>query len=71
MLRALIALLLLANLAFYAWSQSWLDDIVGVRARGDREPERLARQFHPEVVRILTPQALAAAAPLAAASAAP
>ena len=53
MLRALIAALLLANLGFYAWSQGWLDDIVGVRAAGDHEPERLSRQVRPDTVRIL------------------
>ncbi|WP_280153193.1 hypothetical protein [Piscinibacter sp. XHJ-5] len=62
MLRGLAALLLLANLAFFAWTQGWLDNVVGVRAAGDREPERLQRQVNPEVVRILTPQAVAAAA---------
>lgn len=43
-------LLLLANLGFGAWTHGWLDDLVGVRARGDREPERLMRQLHPEAV---------------------
>jgi len=62
MMRALVALLLLANLAFFAWSQGWLDSVVGVRASGDREPDRVARQVRPEIVRILTPQAAAAAA---------
>jgi len=62
MMRALVAALLLANLVFYAWTQGWLDNVVGVRAAGDREPERLAHQVRPEVVRILTPQAVAAAA---------
>ena len=62
MLKTLVGLLLLANLAFYAWSQGWLDDIVGVPAHGDREPERLSRQVRPETVRVLTPQAVAAAA---------
>ncbi|HEX6703301.1 MAG TPA: hypothetical protein VF169_00965 [Albitalea sp.] len=62
MLRALVALLLLANLAFLGWSRGWLDDVMGVRARGDREPERLQQQVRPETVRILTPQAVAAAA---------
>lgn len=61
-MRALVALLVLANLLFLAWSQGWLDDAAGVPARGDREPERLARQVRPEAVRILTPQAVAAAA---------
>jgi len=62
MLRALVALLLLANLVFLAWSQGALDGVLGVRAIGDREPERLAQQVRPEIVRILSPQAVAAAA---------
>ena len=66
MLRTLVALLLLANLAFYAWTQGWLDEVVGVRAIGDREPERLAQQVRPEAVKILGPQAVAAAASAAA-----
>ena len=53
MLRPLVAALLIANLGFYAWSEGWLDNIVGVRSIGDREPERMARQLHPELVRIL------------------
>jgi hypothetical protein len=70
-LRALVVLLLLANLAFYAWTQGWLDEVVGTRSIGDREPERLTRQVRPELVRILPPSAAsAAAASVAAASAA-
>ena len=53
MLRALVIALALANLAFWSWTQGWLDGVVGVRASGDREPERLARQMRPESVRIL------------------
>jgi hypothetical protein len=60
--RALVGLLLLANLLFFAWSQGWLDEVAGVRATGDREPERMARQVRPESLRVLTPQAVAAAA---------
>ena len=68
MLRALIALLLVANLAFFAWTQGWLDSVVGARSIGDREPERMARQVRPEAIRILPPEAasepaVAAAAP--------
>jgi hypothetical protein len=62
MLRALAALLLLANLAFFGWTQGWLDNVIGLRAAGDREPERLQKQVNPGVVRVLTPQAVAAAA---------
>ena len=54
MLRALVVALLLVNLAFFAWTQGWLDSVTGVRAIGDREPERLARQVLPESVRILS-----------------
>ncbi|HEY4066446.1 MAG TPA: hypothetical protein VGM74_06090 [Burkholderiaceae bacterium] len=71
MLRILVAALLAANLAFFAWSQGWLDGIVGVRSIGDREPERMARQVHPELVRVLPPSpASGASAAAAAASAA-
>jgi hypothetical protein len=55
MLRLLVLLLALANVAFFVWTLGWLDDIVGVRARGDREPERLVRQVRPESIRILPP----------------
>lgn len=54
MLRALVLALLAANLAFYGWSQGWFDSLVGVRARGDREPERLAAQVRPESVVVLS-----------------
>jgi hypothetical protein len=60
MLRALAALLVLANVAFWAWSQGWLDGIVG-GARGDREPERLSQQLHPELVEVLPAMPAAAA----------
>lgn len=53
MLRLLVLLLAAANLAFLAWSSGWLDDLVGARAIGDREPERLQRQVRPETVRVL------------------
>ncbi len=61
MLRLLAAGLLFANLAFFAWTQGWLDDVVGVRAGGDREPERMARQVKPELIRVLPPQTAASA----------
>lgn len=70
MLRHLALLLLLANLAFFAWTQGWLDDVVGVRAIGDREPERLARQVRPESITILTPAAVRAATEAASAASA-
>jgi len=54
MLRALVAALLIANLVFFAWTEGWLDSVVGVRSIGDREPERMARQVRPELVRVLS-----------------
>jgi hypothetical protein len=59
-MRFIVAALLIANLAFYAWTQGWLDDVVGVRADSEREPERLARQVHPELIRSLSPAEVAA-----------
>ena len=54
MLRALVAALLIANLVFFAWTEGWLDGVVGIRSIGDREPERMARQVRPELVRVLS-----------------
>lgn len=54
MLRLLVGLLLLANVVFYSWSHGWLDQFVGVRAQGDREPGRLALQVEPQRVRVVT-----------------
>jgi hypothetical protein len=68
MLKAVVIALLLANLAFFAWTEGWLDAVVGVRAIGDREPERLARQVRPEAIRIVSPAAPAASAPVTAAA---
>lgn len=68
MLRLLVLLLVLANAGFYAWTQGWLDSVVGVRAQAEREPERLARQVRPETVRILVPQAASSVAVAASAS---
>lgn len=59
MLRLVLLALILANLGFYSWTQGWLDGVVGARAIGDREPERLTRQVRPETVVILPPEAAA------------
>ena len=60
MLKAAVLALLLANLAFFAWTQGWLDTVVGIRSIGDREPERLLRQVNPELIRVLPPLDVAA-----------
>ena len=64
MLRTLVVALLLANAAFFAWTQGWLDAVMGAAAHAEREPQRLGQQVRPEAVRLLpAPVALAASAP--------
>ena len=60
-MRALVALLLLANLAFLALSRGWLQPWVGLSTQHEREPQRLAAQVEPSSVRVL-PAAAASAA---------
>jgi hypothetical protein len=71
MLRALVALLLLANALLFAWAQGWLDGVAGIKPQGDREPERLARQVNPQSVRVLAPGVVQTALAASAAEAAP
>jgi hypothetical protein len=68
MLRALVVVLVLANLAFWAWSTGMLEGI-GLAPSSERDPARLDQQIRPEAVRVLAPDAAAAA--LRAASAPP
>lgn len=60
MLRALLALLLVVNAAFFSWTQGWLDGVTGVRSIGEREPERLKKAQQVDRVSLLSPQAAAA-----------
>lgn len=53
MLRTLALTLLVLNALFFGWTRGWLDGVVGLKAQGDREPERLSRQQHPERVQLL------------------
>ncbi len=72
MLRALVALLLLANAAVFAWSRGWLGDAAGERSNGAEAAARQARQIRPQSVVILSPtSARAAAAALACLEAGP
>ena len=52
MLRALVALLLLANAVFFAWGRGWLG---APPHHAEREPERLLAQVRPEVLTVLPP----------------
>jgi hypothetical protein len=54
MLRALVLILMLANAAFYGWTQGWLTDVLGLSPDGDREPQRLTAQIDPTALRVLT-----------------
>jgi hypothetical protein len=64
MLRLLAVLLIVANLLVLAWSRGWLDGPLGVRAQGDREPQRLARQIRPDAIVLHPATAAASAAPV-------
>jgi biotin carboxyl carrier protein len=70
MLRALVLVLLLVNAAFCAWTQGWLNNVVGVRPDAQHEPQRLQLQQHADQVQVVSPAAAASAThPPAAASA--
>jgi hypothetical protein len=69
LLRAFVALALLANVAYAAWNAgalSWL----GLAPRSERDPARLEQQVRPDVVRVLGATAAAAAVAKAASAAA-
>lgn len=57
MLRLTFALLLLLNGLFFAWSSGWLKGLGLPSAQGERSPERMALQQHPERIKTLSPQA--------------
>lgn len=57
MLRLLVLLLVLANAAYWAWSQGLLA-AYGLAPGVQTEPQRLATQIRPEAIRLLTPDEL-------------
>ena len=60
-MRALVALLLLANLAWLALAQGWLQPYVGLSSQHEREPQRLAAQVAGDSVRVVAIGASASA----------
>jgi hypothetical protein len=62
MLKVVVALLVLANAAFFAWEQGYLGDPTSA-SRQDREPERLAQQIRPQDIRLLNAPATQEATP--------
>jgi hypothetical protein len=69
MLRLILALVVGANVACFAWMQGWLVPVFPPPHAGEREPERLAAQLRPESV-VLLPGPAASAAIVAARAAA-
>ena len=56
MLRVLVLLLVLANTAYFSWSQGLLAGL-GLQPAGQSEPQRLEQQIRPELLRIVpTPE---------------
>jgi hypothetical protein len=70
MLRALLGLLVLANLGFFAWSRGWLAPGIAPPNQGQHEPQRLQAQVKPELVAVLPPKDASAAVVAARAAAA-
>jgi len=69
MSRLIVLLLLLLNVGYFAWGQGWLL-AYGWGPAQQREPQRLAQQVHPEVIKVLPQRAPApVAAPQIAAKA--
>ncbi len=62
MVGRLVVLLLVANLAWFAWSQGWLR-VLGLAPTEQSEPERLERQVRPESLTLGPVEAEPAAAP--------
>ena len=61
-MRALVGLLLLANLGFFALTRGWLEPYVGLSTRYEREPQRLQAQLNATSVRVLDPKEAASVA---------
>jgi len=70
MLRAGVALLLLANALFFAWARGWLDPAFPPPRHAEHEPQRLAAQVRPQNVVVLPPKEAGAAVTAARAAAA-
>jgi hypothetical protein len=60
-MRTLVAVLLLANLGWWALAQGWLQPYVGLSSLHEREPQRLAAQVNAESVRLVAVGAAASA----------
>ncbi|HRM55070.1 MAG TPA: SPOR domain-containing protein, partial [Ottowia sp.] len=68
MVGRLVVLLLIANAAWFAWSQGWMR-VLGLAPTVQSEPERMQRQVRPEALTLRPLDAASAAAPRAVAAA--
>jgi hypothetical protein len=62
MVRLAVAVLLIANLGFFAWTQGWLAGWISASPIGERDPGRIAQQVNPSSINVLTPDAATALA---------
>ncbi len=67
MLRSLVLILLLLNLAFFSWTQGWLTTVVGVHPSQQHEPQRLTLQRHADQLEVIPPEVMPSASAAAAA----
>ena len=44
MLRVAVALVVAANLLFFAWARGWLSPVIEPPHHGEREPQRIERR---------------------------
>lgn len=61
MLRALIVVLCVVNLAFYAWSHGWLGSAFGAPTPSQRDPARLEQQINAQNMVLHVPASASAA----------
>lgn len=61
MLRSLVLILLLLNLAFFSWTQGWLNSLTGLRPNQQQEPHRLKLQHHADHIEVISPEIIASA----------
>ncbi|PXW99514.1 hypothetical protein C7444_101344 [Sphaerotilus hippei] len=64
MLRGLVLLLVAANLLFFGWTQGWLRSVIDLSPEADREPQRIAQQVQPDLIRPVAPGSLVAPPPI-------
>lgn len=70
MLRALVAVLVLANALFFGWARGWFAPAWPAPRHAESEPERLAAQVRPEALTVVAAPAASAAVAAARAAAA-